>query len=298
MTAAITFAIPFHRNEALLRIAVNSVLAQDMEDWRLLVIDDSGMELGAKEMLERLDDPRISYLSNEQNLGMVETWNRCLDHAETDLVNLLHADDALLPNYASLMLDLAARFPEASAFFCETDIVSYDGAVTFSVADTVKQFLVPRTQAPEWVLHGEDAVASLMTGYFIMTPTLCYRKSRLVDQRFDPAYKQVQDLIYIVGLLMADHTIVGTRKCAYAYRRHADSATSVQSESMLRFHEEVAAFDLVAEQARALGWTRAASTAANKRIIKLHLLYRALRELLSLRLSGAAQSVRYLVSII
>ena len=32
--------------------------------------------------------------------------------------------------------------------------------------------------------------------------------------------------------------------------------------------------------------------------VKLHLLYRALRELLSLRLSGAAQSVRYLVSII
>lgn len=297
MTAAITFAIPFYRDTALLRIAIESVLAQRLQDFRILVVDDSGLDLGVEALIADFADDRMRYVSNEANLGMVETWNRCLEFAETDLVNLLHADDALLPNYGELMLDLAQRYPEASAFFCETDIVDYYGAAKFSVADTVKKFLVPHARDGDWVLEGEDAVASLMAGYFIMTPTLCYRKSRLADRRFDPAFKQVQDLRYIVGLLMDGHAIVGARKRAYAYRRHVESATSVQSESMLRFDEEVAAFDQIAEQADSLGWNRAAGVARRKRIIKLHLLYRGLRELGRLRPSGAVQAFRYWATI-
>lgn len=297
MTASITFAIPFYRDTALLRVAIESALTQSVHDWRLLVIDDSGEDLGVEELVAEFDDDRMRYLSNDRNLGMVETWNRCLDEAETDLVNLLHADDALLPNYAALMLDLATRHPEASAFFCETDIMSYDGTAKFSFADAIKKFLAPPATENELILVGEDAVASLMAGYFIMTPTLCYRKSRLEARRFDPAFKQVQDLRYVIGLLMEGHTIVGARERAYAYRRHAESATSVQSDSMLRFDEEVAAFDEIAERAEALGWTRAAAVAQRKRIIKLHLLYRGLRELTRLRPAGTAQALRYWAAI-
>ncbi len=66
---------------------------------------------------------------------------------------------------------------------------------------------------------------------------------------------------------------------------------------MLRFDEEVAAFDQIAEQADSLGWNRAAGVARRKRIIKLHLLYRGLRELGRLRPSGAVQAFRYWATI-
>ncbi len=293
MTARITFAIPFYRDTDLLRIAVESVLAQRHVEWQLLVCDDSGIDLPVEALLEDYADPRISYLSNRGNLGMVKTWNRCLDHAETDLVNLLHADDALLPNYAELMLSLAETHDEATAFFCETEIVAHDGAPKFSVADTVKRFLIPGPRDSEVVLCGEEAVASLMAGYFIMTPTLCYRKSRLADRRFDPSFKQVQDLVFIVDLLMDGHTVVGSRERGYAYRRHEASATTLQSDSMLRFDEEVVAFDRIADRASTLGWSRAERVCRRKRIIKLHLLYRVLREFSRLRPGSALDALRY-----
>lgn len=298
MTAPITFAIPFHRNLDLLRLAVESVLAQTSSDWRLLVCDDSGLDLPVKTMLDSYAEPRISYIVNSENIGMVKTWNRCLDCAESDLVNLLHADDALLPNYAELMLSLAATHGDATAFFCETEIVSYDGSPKFSLADRVKSFLVPRAGAGDLVLRGEAGVASLMAGYFIMTPTLCYRKSRLADRRFDPAFKQVQDLIFVVDLLMSGHILVGSRERAYAYRRHEGSATSRQSQNMLRFDEEILAFDRIAEQARELGWKRAERVSKRKRIIKLHLLYRALRELTRLRPAAALDVLRYWLRVV
>jgi glycosyltransferase involved in cell wall biosynthesis len=289
----ITFAIPFYRNVDLLRVAVESVLAQEHKDWRLLVCDDSGAELPVESMLEAFDDPRIRYIKNSENLGMVPTWNRCIDAASTDLVTLLHADDVLLPNYASVLCALAAANPNASAFYCAAKIIDRDGESAFSFTDSVKSFIAPRSSASEVVLHGEGAVASLMAGYFIMTPTLCYRKSKLEHRRFEAEFKQVQDLIFVTGLLMEGHTLVGTKACAYAYRRHDESATTLQSESMLRFDEEVIAFDRIADAARALQWNNAERVARRKRIIKLHLYYRALGEIVRGQFGRASGLVRY-----
>jgi glycosyltransferase involved in cell wall biosynthesis len=293
MTADITFAIPFYRDTRLLRIAVESVLAQENSHWRLWVCDDSGLDLQVEEMLKDYGDTRIGYFKHSENLGMVTTWNRCLDRSESDLVTLLHADDALLPGYTDLMRSLADRHPDATAFFCQTEIVDYEGSTVFSMADAVKGFLEPRSSTVEMLLEGEDAVASLMAGYFIMTPTLCYRKSLLANRRFDPAFAQVQDLAFVIGLLMDGHTLVGSPVRGYAYRRHDDSATSRQSENMLRFDEEILIFDRIAERARALGWERAERVSRRKRIIKLHLLYRTLRAFVQLQPSSAIDTLRY-----
>ena len=297
MSASITFAIPFYRNTSLLRIAIESAIEQRNEAWELLVCDDSGMDLQVEAMLEEVNDPRIRYIKNDSNLGMVATWNRCLSESTTDLVNLLHADDRLLPNYVDVMLSLAERYPDVAAFFCDTEIIDANGAARRSMADSIKQFLIPSGDGPELVLQGEDAVMSLMKGYFIMTPTLCYRKSRIGERRFDPEFMQVQDLVFIIGLLLEGETIVGAKERAYAYRRHDESATSRQSESMLRFDEEVVAFDRIADATESKGWRRAAQVSRGKRIIKLHLLYRALRSAARLQFGSSLGFLRYRLGI-
>ena len=62
---------------------------------------------------------------------------------------------------------------------------------------------------------------------------------------------------------------------------------------MLRFDEEVLVFDRIADRARDLGWARAQRVSRRKRIIKLHLLYRTLREFSRLRPSAAIEALRY-----
>jgi glycosyltransferase involved in cell wall biosynthesis len=264
----------------------------------LLVIDDSGRDLGVETLLASYGDDRIRYRANPINLGMVANWNLCLDEAQCDLVNLLHADDALLPNYAEIILAIAGRHPEASAFFCATQIIDSNGAPSQSAADLIKKFLIPaRSKGRELILSGARAVEDLMAGYFIMTPTLCYRKSRIRDRRFSDAWKQAQDLVFIIDLLMDGESIVGTSEQAYAYRRHPESATSLQSQSMLRFDEEVRAFDLIAERCTALGWNDAARVSRRKRIIKLHLFYKALRDLTRLQPGASISTLRYLLGL-
>lgn len=292
----ITIAIPFYRETQFLKRAVDSVLAQTSSDWRLLIVDDSaGIEQpeAVPELVASYADGRITSLRNPENLGMVPSWNRCIRRATTDLVTLLHGDDLLLPGYVALMQAVAARHAEAAALYCNAQIIDSTGRAKFSFPDAIKRFFAPPRQG-DTILAGEPGATALMRGNFIMCPTLCFRRSVLRERCFETGWAQVQDLELTVRLLMDGEQLVGSPETAYAYRRHDESATSLQSENRVRFDEEFRLFDRVATRAEEEGWATTARVSRGKRIVKLHLLYRAFRELCALRPARAFATLSYL----
>ena len=56
----------------------------------------------------------------------------------------------------------------------------------------------------------------------------------------------VLDLDFFTRILLDGGTMVGLPAVAYAYRRHAENATSQYTESLLRFEEESQLHDRVA----------------------------------------------------
>jgi glycosyltransferase involved in cell wall biosynthesis len=296
MAPRLTVAIPFFRGLPYLREAIESVRAQTRGDWKLLVSDDRGEPdpEATRALVASFGDPRVAYARNERTLGMVLHWNRCLERADTELVTLLHADDRLLPGYAEIVLTLAERFPEAAALFCAAEIIGPSGERRFSLADASKALFAPRGSGP-LVLRGEPALRALAAGNFIMCPTLCFRRAALGGVRFDPRWSQVQDLDLSARLLLAGATLVGSRKVAYAYRRHPESATERQSESLLRFREELALLAELADAAERAGWHAAARAAAGAWTPRLHLGYRALRDVAAGRPRAAGAKLRFLV---
>ena len=292
----LTVAIPFYKGLGYLRQAIESVLRQTSPGWRLIVCDD-GPEPGTAELVNSFGDPRIRYLKNERNLGMAGNWNRCLAAADTDLVNLLHNDDELLPNYVAEMLAAGREYPDAAAFFCRARVIDAAGRETFSLVDYVKRFLQPSAAGP-LDLGGPSAIKALMHGDFIMCPTVCYRKSRLPAERFRADWRQVLDLDFFTRILLAGGTMVGLPAVAYAYRRHEENATAQQPEPLLRFEEESRIHDQIAAIARERGWPAVARVAAGKRVIKLHLLFRICQDLSRFRISGALKKWDFLYGLL
>jgi glycosyltransferase involved in cell wall biosynthesis len=288
----LTIAIPFYKGHAYLRAAIDSVLRQRSPNWKLVVCDD-GPEAGTAELVASFADPRIRYLRNERNLGMAGNWNRCLEVNESDLVNLLHNDDELLPNYVEVMLGAAREYPQAAAFFCRAKVIDAAGKESFSFVDHVKRYLQPKRKGP-LVLEGQSAVEALMHGDFIMCPTVCYRKSRLPAEHFRTDWQMVLDLDFFTRILLDGGTMVGLPAVAYAYRRHAENATAAYTESLLRFEEESRLHDHVAAVARDRGWASVARVAARKRVIKFHLFFRILQDVSRLRFRGAARKAGFL----
>ena len=293
--ARITFAIPFHRGLGYLRGAIASVRAQHLAEWRCFVLDDRGEPGGVAELVASFGDVRIAYHANAATLGITANWNRCLDLAATEFVTLLHADDELRPEYAERMLALADAHPDAVAVCCDAEIIDAAGRARFSLADAVKRRLVPAGEP--WRIAGESGLCALSRGDFVICPTLAFRRARLGARRFETSWTQVQDLELLTRLLLDGESIAGTRRRAYRYRRHAASATALQTGDLSRFEEEVAVLDRLALRARERGFAAAARVAERKTIVRLHLAVRAAGDLASLRGAAALRTLRFLASI-
>jgi glycosyltransferase involved in cell wall biosynthesis len=287
----ITFAVPYYRGLDYFARAVASVTRQTAPDWRLLVCDDSpGGEAGP--VLD-LRDERVRYVRNERTLGMAGNWNRCLDLADTDLVTLLHADDELLPDYTRVLRAGAARYPACAALFCGARVIGPDGAPVFSLVDWVKRVLQPAGDAPRR-LKGPRALARLLRVNSIMCPTVCYRRSVVGLRRFDSRWKCALDLAFFARLLAEGAELVGLPTVAYAYRRHSDNASAGYTESLLKFAEEAALYDELAAEAEARGWPEVARVGRSKLMVRLHLLFRIVRDATRGRLSAAWAKARLL----
>lgn len=286
-----TVAIPFYRQREYLREAVNSVFAQTDPNWRLVVSDGGGT---SAEFVRELvgHDARCRVLPSDRPLGMADNWNRCLAAADTALVTLLHEDDRLRPDYVGRMRAAADRRPGAVAFCCEAAVIGPDGRRRFSLPDFVKRFYRPEYGRPVRVA-GERGLRAVMRGNFIMCPTLCFRRDRLGGRRFDPRWKQVLDLDLIARLLLAGDELVGLPDVLYDYRRHADNATAVQTESLLRFEEEWNLFGEVATAAERAGWRSAARTARRRTVIRLNLLVRITQRVAARRWAHAARALAF-----
>ena len=290
----ITFAIPCYSAPELLIETIESVFRQSQSNWLLNIYDDNpDAPLDRDRISSYLEDPRVSYHLNASNLGISDNWNQCLTRAGSEFVTILHSDDCLLPHYIDMMLRLTADRPDSAAWFCQAQIIDVDGNACFSFVDRAKSYL--RNKLPGNDLTGEAGVTSLLKGNYIMCPTVCYRKSAIGRQQFSSRWKFVLDLDFFIRLLMSGASISGTDEIAYAYRRHGDSQTSVLSRNMTRFEEETSWYDSVSSALSETGWHAAASVARRKRIVKLHLLYLILTDVLHFRISLAKQRLMFLV---
>jgi len=259
----------------------------------LIVCDDRGGSEPVEELLRSYQDSRIQYVLNEKNLGMVGNWNKCLE-LSGEYVTLLHADDQLEPSYVSTILTAISTHSDAAAWCCRTRIIGAQGEPVFSFPDFWKRIIEPSTKFPYSVLQGEKALARILGGNFIFCPTLCYNRRVLTGDLFNARWRQVQDLDLMYRVLLADQSIVVSNTIGYAYRRHEENATSLQTASLLRFEEESSIYDETKEICEKIGWHRAAQVARRKRIIKLSLLYFALKDLFNGRLARCRQKIGHL----
>jgi glycosyltransferase involved in cell wall biosynthesis len=93
----VSVVVPCYCGERHLATAVESVLAQTLTDFELVVIDDDSPDHTAALMVD-YQDPRVRFLRNPTRLGAEGNWNRCLLEATGTYVKLLPQDDVLAPD--------------------------------------------------------------------------------------------------------------------------------------------------------------------------------------------------------
>ncbi|BHH83334.1 glycosyltransferase family 2 protein [Desulforhopalus sp. 52FAK] len=87
----ISVVIPAYNHEKFIGAAIDSVLNQSIDDLELIVINDGSTD-GTGDIVERYDDPRLSYYYQE-NQDAFNTINRGLSLVKGQYVAILNSDD-------------------------------------------------------------------------------------------------------------------------------------------------------------------------------------------------------------
>lgn len=264
--------LPFWGDPALLREAVESVLAQDSPNWELTVVDDCYPDESVPEYFEKLNDPRVRYVRNETNQGITENYRTCLSMATAELVVLMGCDDVMHPNYVSLIQQAHKDHPDAAIIQPDVKVIDEKGAVVRSLADTVKhRIAAPKAKAPVQ-LSGEELAVSLLRGNWLYWPSLAFKRESIMGVEFRDGLPIVQDLALVIDMALRDEALLYVPTLAFSYRRHSASASAVTLLDGSRFRGDREYAALARQLALQKGWHRAARAARARWLSRAHAL--------------------------
>ena len=254
--------LPYYGDVAMMKQAVESILGQTRPDWTLTVIDDGYPDESLPGYFGVLvaQDPRITYLRNEANLGANGNYRKALTFVRHELAVVMGADDVMLSNYLETVVAAHEQFPSAQIIQPGVEVIDELGQPGVGLADRMKRVYAPRVRGRR-LLSGEPLAVSLMRANWLYFPSICWRSDTLVATNFREGLNVVQDLALALDLIKAGGSLVVDSSVCFQYRRHRESDSSLRALQGTRFIEEREFFTEMADEFEAIGWRRAARTA-------------------------------------
>lgn len=255
---------PYYGDVAMMKAAIDSVLAQTDRDFVLTIVDDGYPDETLPAYFADLtaSDSRIAYHRNEKNLGANGNYRKCVGLVQHEIVVIMGADDLMKPNYLATVRK-AFENPEVDIVQPGIEVIDENGRVYLPLVDKIKaamrRVLVGR--AHEAIVSGEPLAANLIDGNWLYFPSVAWRASALTKHNFRQGYDVVQDLALALDVIMDGGKMLVTDTVCFQYRRHRESDSSVRALDGRRFVEERRFFDEKAREFTALGWTTAARSA-------------------------------------
>lgn len=115
-------------NKEELEEAVQSILAQTMQNWELIICDDGSDGEAARNLknYENRDD-RIRVLRHPRNLGLAATLNTCIAQARGKYIARMDADDVSRPQRLEKQYQFLEKHIQYAFVGCNADLIDKDG---------------------------------------------------------------------------------------------------------------------------------------------------------------------------
>lgn len=102
----ISIAMATYNGEKYLREQLDSILAQTVQDFELVVCDDCSTDSTVRILEEYVEkDARIKIFCNEQNLGFVKNFEKAISLCQGECIALSDQDDVWLPEHLQVLLE-------------------------------------------------------------------------------------------------------------------------------------------------------------------------------------------------
>ncbi len=110
----LTIGLPVYNGERYLALALDDLLAQEYGDFRLLISDNASEDATQAICAEYASkDPRIHYIRQEENQGLVWNCNFVFDQSESAFFKWANHDDGHAPTFLTRCMETLEGAPES-----------------------------------------------------------------------------------------------------------------------------------------------------------------------------------------
>jgi glycosyltransferase involved in cell wall biosynthesis len=207
---------------------VQSILKQSDPNWRLVVVDDGYPDDTLPGWFASLQDQRIEYQRNIQNLGANGNFQKCLGLLSAEYCLVMGADDLLESNFVERINDLIRANPGISMIHPGVKVIDENNDFISTRSDQVKKS-IRESQGISKVLSGEPLARSLMKGNWMYFPSIVWKTKTIQEIGFRPGFHVCQDLGLAMDLIMQGGEMALIEDEIFRYRRHQESDSSVKA---------------------------------------------------------------------
>ena len=120
----VSFCMSTYKRPQFLKSQLECLLRQTFPDFEI-VISDNDPEGSAKTIIEQFNDPRIRYYLNNENLGMVKSFNSSLAKSAGEFVVMITDDDPVYPDMLETLHQLSVKYPGYGVYQGGCEILCY-----------------------------------------------------------------------------------------------------------------------------------------------------------------------------
>jgi glycosyltransferase involved in cell wall biosynthesis len=212
MTAPLlSVLLPVYNAGRYLREAIDSVLQQSFTGFELLLVNDGSTD-GSEEIILSYNDPRIVYIKNERNSGLIFSLNRGIDAAKGKYIARMDSDDICLPQRFEKQL---SRIEATGAAVV---------ACTVIMIDASGSLMAPWTDDRNTVTP-ESIRAFLPKDNCIAHPSVMMEAKMLKAYRYNPEQREAEDYDLWLRLAADDRLIDKVEEPLLYYRFLTGSLT-------------------------------------------------------------------------
>ncbi len=125
----VSILIPVYKREKLIIDALNSAVNQTYRNIEIIVVDNKSPDdtfKVAKDFADRYSNLKV--YQNEENIGPVRNWLKCLDYATGEYIKILWSDDLIAPTFIEKTLPYLVNYKEVGFVFTATKIEILDSS--------------------------------------------------------------------------------------------------------------------------------------------------------------------------
>lgn len=169
MTPFFSIVIPTYNRADFILKTLNTVLLQSFSDFEVIIVDNCSTD-NTSELINNINDHRVSYYVNEQNYDRSYSRNRGIQLSKGEFITFLDSDDLYKENCLQDAHDFIQANPNSKFFYCDYDFIDLSGKITAG-----------NTSSPKY----KKAIHNILYANYISCIGVFIDKELIREEKFD-----------------------------------------------------------------------------------------------------------------